>query len=106
MSVVGTENILARKNIHGKILARKNIGTAWHEKSDPFLMGENMFRNLVPCFMGKNIFRNLVPFLWVKIFSGIWSQFLMGEKYFNEFGPILYWEKHIFRDLVKNIMIS
>ena len=40
---MGEKYFQVPRSWHGtarKILARKNIGTAWHAKSDPFLMGE------------------------------------------------------------------
>ena len=73
-----------------KIMARKNIGTARHGKSwhgkilarhgtknqTHFLWVKTIFRNLVPFFMGEKYFQEFGPisFMGEKIFSGIWSK--------------------------------
>ena len=80
MARPGTENHGTEKYWHGtarKILARKNIGTAWHEKSDPFLMGETYFQEFGPIFMGEKYFQEFGPIF-------------MGEKYFQGFGTNSY----------------
>ena len=83
MAQPGTENHGTEKYWHGMARKIRPISYGW----------KIFFRNLVPFFMGEKYFQEFGPiFYGWNIFSGIWSHFL--------------WEKNIFRDLVKNIMIS
>ena len=72
MARPGTENHGTEKYWHGtarKILARKNIGTAWPEKVSETFFGENIFWSKNPILPGSKI-----PLLAIhKIISHIWE---------------------------------
>ena len=66
---------------------------------------QNILRNLISTSMGENYFQGFgSKIMGENIFSGILTQLFMSEKYFQEFGPIFSWVKHIFRNLVPKNM--